>query len=539
HSGICRPGQVTDYPARQFVMVYSVCRRNDILMSGNNHIFRYLALSLSAFLLLLAHNSLAQDKKYVRLIHADVQEFDKSVGDMQRLIGNVQFEYQGTLLYCDSAWLYNDTRDFDAYGRVRMIKGSDYVLTGDFLHLDQKSKVAIMQRNVVLRDREMTLNTQFLSYNMDSGIAAYSGGGNIESAKNRNRLSSTKGYYHSATHDFYFRNKVVLKNPDYTVVCDTLRYNNLSEISWFLGPTTITGEDTEIYCENGTYDSKKDLSRFGRNARVRSGTTILRGDSIVYDGNKNQGDAFRNVSIRDTTENLEVTGERGSYHGKSGRSWVTGMALLAQYLDTDTLYLGADTLVSVSDSLEQKTFYAYRRVALFKSDMQGLCDSLVYSSADSTMRLFRNPVLWSDQNQITGDSITIYSSEGVLQRMIVRQNALVLSEAAVGKYNRISGRELTGYFSDNKLFRVWIEGNGELSYYPTGAEDEKAKLMGRNDGECSNIEIFLNDNRIRRIKLHQSPSTDFLPMSQLPADLPETPEWRIEGRPSSVKDVVH
>jgi lipopolysaccharide export system protein LptA len=477
-------------------------------------------------------------QKIVKLIHADVQEFDASLGDMQRLLGHVQFEYQGTMLYCDSAYLYNKTKDFDAYSNVSIRKGSDYSMIGEELHLDQKTKIATVQRGVILRDKEMTLTTDYLLYNMDTEVASYMGGGTIVSRKNSNTLTSKKGYYHSKTETFYFREKVVLKNPDYLVKCDTLQYNSISEVSYFLGPTTIKGSNTDIYCENGMYDSKKDFYRFGKNAVVTSKSSVLKGDSIAYNGKLGIGEVFGNVMIRDTTDNYQVNGDKGFYNEGTAYSWVTGHAYMTQYLDTDTLYMGADTLMSREDSLKRKIFYAFHGVKLYKSDMQGKADSLVYSQADSTIQMFVDPILWSDESQITGDSITIHSFNGKLDHMFVRKNALVLSKADSTRFNRIQGRELTGYFLENHLHRVWVEGNGQLTYYPTDDKSETPKVMGQNTGECSNIELFLKDNKVTRIKLHTTPSTIFTPNGKIDTSTNSEISWRGSERPGSMLDIV-
>ncbi len=503
----------------------------------SKNIFQY-AVLICLCLFITALTGEAQSNKVVRLIRADIQEFDASKGDMQRLLGNVQFEYQGSLLYCDSAYLYNKTKDFDAYSNVSIRKGSDYNMVGEELHLDQKTKVATVQRNVVLRDKEMTLTTNYLLYNMDTEIAAYSGGGKIVSQKNNNTLTSTRGYYHSKSETFYFRDKVILKNPDYLVKCDTLQYNSISEISYFLGPTTIVGSGTNIYCENGMYDSRKDFYRFGKNAVVTSKSSVLKGDSIAYSGRTGIGEVFGNVMIRDTTENYQVNGDRGFYDEQKNFSWVTGHSYMTQYLDSDTLYMGADTLLSRQDSLERKIFYAYPNVKLFKSDMQGKSDSLVYSQADSTIQMYVDPILWSDKSQITGDSITIFSLNGKIDRMFVRKNSLVISQADETRFNRIEGRELTGYFLDNALQRVWIEGNGKLSYYPTDDKSVRPKVIGQNNGESSNIELFLIESKVARIKLHTAPSTVFTPISQIDTSTNSEINWRGDERPMSLEDVV-
>lgn len=484
--------------------------------------------------------SIAQTQvKRVKLIHTDELLYDKKMVDAQRLIGNVQLEYEGTMFYSDSAYLYKND-DFDAFGNIRLIRGSEYTLTGEELHFDKASNSAQVKRNVTLRDRQMTLTTNFLTYNTKTEVANYIDGGNIVSTKDKNTLTSRRGIYHSKTQTFFFRDKVVLKNLDYTVKCDTLQYNNASEVAYFFGPTNITGDKTQLYCENGYYDTKMDESRFGKNARVISEKHVLLGDSIYYNGKKEYGEVFKNVSIRDTTSNYIISGDYGFHNEKSKESYVTKRALLTQiYEGNDSLFVHADTLRSLPDTDERNNIYAYHGVRMFKSDMQGLCDSLVYHESDSMFYMFRNPVLWNEENQITGDSISVRAFDGNVENFYVRGNAWIISQAAVEKYNQIKGRSMTGYFTDNDLRTVDVNGNGQLVYFPEEEKNGKKNIMGHNKGVCSNIRISILDKKIVGIKMLTEPDSKFSPIKLASkADfILEGFQWRGEERPKSKEEV--
>jgi lipopolysaccharide export system protein LptA len=479
-------------------------------------------------------------KKRVKLIHADEWSFDKEVIEAQRLKGNVQLEYEGSLFFCDSAYLYpND--DFDAFSRIRVQRGADYTLTSNKLHFDHARSTAVMTENITLRDREMSLTTNHLEYNTENQIANYTGGGKILSNKNNNVLTSERGTYNSKNTTFYFRNKVVLKNPDYTVTSDTLNYNNNSETAFFFGPTYIKGKEDKLYCENGWYDTKKDICQFRENAEVLSDKTRLRGDSIYYNGKKGIGEVFRNVFVQDTTTNFFITGEYGKHDKKLQRDFVTRNALMTQIDESqDTLYMAADTLLSIGDSLNKNgTIHAFHHVLLLRKDMQGKCDSLTYAQSDSLLRMFGSPVLWSDQNQITGDSIVVQSDTTGIQQMWVNGNCFVVSQADTARFNQIKGRKLTGYFSQNKLYRVYVEGNGQLIFFPTDDKKKTPVAMGLNEGECSNIDIQVENNELKKIRLEKETNSKFSPMNKTTEEqyLLKNFKWRGAERPKSVADL--
>ena len=52
---------------------------------------------------------------------------------------------------------------------------------------------------------------------------------------------------------------------------------------------------------------------------------------------------------------------------------------------------------------------AYHGCRIFSKDLQAKCDSLSYSFQDSVIRLYKSPVLWSEENQLTSDSMAIFT----------------------------------------------------------------------------------------------------------------------------------
>lgn len=481
-------------------------------------------------------------KKIVKLLGADETVFDKKYIDAQRVRGNVRFVYEGTFFYCDSAHIFKND-DFDAFGNIVITKPGSFNLTGGFLHVDQKKKTADITSNVVLRDNQMTLTTQQMTYFIDKEIANYYGGGKIVSAANKNVLTSQTGAYNTKNETFFFKKNVVLKNPDYTVYSDTLKYIDPTEVSYFFGPTRIVGDDTEIYCENGWYDSKKDISQFNKNAWVRSEKTVLKGDSIYYNGEKKYVEVFKNVSIRDTTTSVVITGDYGIHKEKTKESLVTKRALLIQFFDDgDTLYMKADTLKSLPDTAGKDILYAFRNVKIFKSDVQGLCDSLVYEMSDSTLHFFKEPVLWSSANQITGDTIHITNRNNKIDKLLVRSNAFIASVADPRKFNQIKGRNMDGIFIENEISEVYVMGNGQMVYFPEEKKDSlsKPQIIGLNKGISSNIHIKIKDQEVKRIRLERDSDSKFSPIKMADENnfILEGLLWREEKRPRKKEDVV-
>lgn len=479
----------------------------------------------------------AQQPKKIRLIQADVMAYNKALGeDVQRIIGNAIFEHDGAFLYCDSAHLNSASNSMKAFGRVH-IKASDTLnLYGDSLYYNGDTKLAQVFDNVKLIDNRTILTTQKLDFDRNTGIAFYLTGGHI--VNEQNTLDSKRGYYHTNTKDFFFKEKVVLTNPDYVMNCDTLQYNTQSKISWFRGPTTIKGEETDIYAENGWYNTVTDISEFNENARVKNGDQVLTGDSLYYERKNGFGQAFRNIQVIDTVQNIIVTGQYALYDKLQGYTLITIRPEALFIEDNDTLFMHADSLWATFDSAQKtKEVFAYYHTKFYRTDIQGMADSLIYSFADSTMRMLGDPVLWTEENQMTADSIRIITGNEQIKTLYLLNNAFIISSDTLGTgFNQIKGRNMAGHFRENELYQINVTGNSETIYY---VREEDGTLTGINKANASNMTIRLEDRKINNIIYIQKPTAVLHPEGELKPEelLLKNFRWLRDRRPMKREDI--
>jgi len=504
------------------------------------------------FFIFLCTTLIGQEAKRIQLLGADVIEYDASIVNAQRLLGNVSFAHEGTKMYCDSAWLYESDNDLKAFGHVRIVQPpapngetkSAISIKADSLYYNGNDRKALMYDNIVLRDGEMTLTTDYLTYTIDQRLGTYIGGGKIVSSKNRNVLTSEIGHYFANGRVFHFKTDVVLTNPQYVITTDTLHYHSFVEQSYFLGPTEIKGKKDLIYCENGWYDSKNDIAQFEDNAYIWSNGQQLKGDSLYYNRNGAYGEAFENVALIDTTNSISIFGEYGKYLEDEDIGIVTDSALMQQYFSNDTLNLHADTLMAMPDPLDSLTkksraIRAFHDVRIFKTDMQGSCDSLTYSEMDSLIVMYDDPIVWSQENQISGARISLKTANGSIDRLNTYNDAFIISEVDTLHYNQIKGKDLVGYFRDNELYKVWIEGNGQSIYFAEELKDSVSTILGVNKSECSTIMIHIKDSEIERVNFITQPESAFYPLSKLSAPEMQLADfkWEEDRRPLSLADL--
>jgi lipopolysaccharide export system protein LptA len=319
---------------------------------------------------------------------------------------------------------------------------------------------------------------------------------------------------------------------------DTLRYNTYTEIAYFFGPTTIVSDENTIFCKNGWYDTRNDIARFSRDAWFRNSEHSLAGDSLFYDRNRGYGNAINNIILRDSVQNTFVTGHFAEYHEREFLAEVTQNAVLTLITQTDSLFLHADTLRSIHDSDNDRRFlYAWARAKFFKSDLQGLSDSIVYNFSDSTIYLYHNPVIWSENHQLLANRIEIKTTEdNRVKNVQLFDAAFVVSQEDPESFNQIKGRRILAHFAGNDLYRIDVFGNGEALYY---VRDEDEELIGINKSLSSDITINLEENQVSSIVLFTDSDANLFPPEKIPQEqrFLQNFRWITDRRPQQKEDI--
>ena len=495
-------------------------------------------------LIALLHISLpliiySQKPTKVKLIRANDLKYDKRLGEkVQRLIGDVILKHDSTYLYCDSAYLYEATNSFDGFGNVH-IKVSDTLnIYSNLLNYNGNTRIAELHKNVILIDKKATLYTEHLWYNRLTNIAYYHTGGRI--VDKENELISKIGYYYTDWKEAFFRDSVVLVNPRYIMNTDTMMYNTETEISYFYGPTIITSDENFIYCENGWYDTRNDKSQFKENAYILTEEQKLRGDSLYYDRQLNYGEAYYNVSLTDTVQDMIILGEYGEFRKNDGYAFVTDSAVAILIDINDSLFLHSDTLWLNFDSAQNIEYLlGYYKTKFYRKDLQGMCDSLVYDFADSTIFLYKSPVLWSEENQLTADSVRIALSNNQIDTLALINSAFIISiddTISMSTFNQIKGKIMTGYFRDNEMEKVKIFGNAESIFY---VREETGGLLGINKTSSNDMNIYLSDNEVQIVTPIKNVDAHMYPDHELtPKDLSlKGFKWIEDRRPMRKEDI--
>ncbi len=481
------------------------------------------------------------ENKNTTLVYLDNSEtlsFNRTLNpDIQILKGNVRFRHDNALLYCDSAYFYEKANSLDAFGNVRIVQGDTLFVYGDLLYYDGNIKLARMRHNVRMVNRKTTLTTDSLNYDRQNNLAYYYTGGKLKD--DINTLTSIWGQYSPTTNEAIFKTKVHLDNKDFTLDADTLKYNTKTNIANLVGPTHIVyNKETDIYSDKGWYNTSTELSMLLNRSLVKhnDGKTMV-GDTIFYDKKKKYGEGFSNVVLTDSVQKATLFGNYIYYSEDTKKGLATDSALLMDWSSKDTMYVHADTLYTFKDSI-YNVAHGYYHVRIYRDDIQGLCDSLAYSSRDSIMNMYGEPVLWAEENQLSGDFIQAFTKNQKVDKVRIQESAMAVQKEDSLHLNQLSGKEIIAYLDSGQLRRVNVNGNAETIYYPR--DDKDSTLIGLNKTQSSFVVMYLKNKKVERIVMTSATTGIMYPLTELSGgDLYlKNYIWLEDERPKNKKDVM-
>lgn len=429
-------------------------------------------------------------------------------------VGNVVFNHEGTRIFCDSAVYFKKTNSLEAFGHVVIDDQDSVKVFADKLYYDGDVKLARLRENVVFEKRdEMRLYTNHLDYDREIELARYFDGGKI--VDSTNELSSTRGYYEVRRNMASFKENVEGTNPDYTLKTDTLQYNTSTKVIYFRDTTYLTDTEGSVFVyQSGEYDTRIERSDFQK-GYMESEAYFLYGDRLRSDDIRGYNTARGNVKMVSKENDIIILGESADYFKFDKIVKIYDDPLVKITMDVgDTLYLRADTLVSIdAEENTKKRILAYPNVRIYKSDMQGVADSLVYFRSDSLLTFYDDPVIWTEDNQMTADTINFVISNQTLSSLHLLSNSFVISQDTLGNYNQIKGRSMDALFENDELHTVFVNGNGESIFFML--EEDNSAIMGMNKILCSDMKLVFEANDIKEAIFYTNPDGQFIPPHEL------------------------
>jgi lipopolysaccharide export system protein LptA len=484
--------------------------------------------------------------KLLNIIAADRLNFlvVDSLHKYTSLAGKVHVKQEKTDFYADSAVINEIDNSLEAFGNIH-INDADSVHTySQYLKYLGKEKKAFLKKKVRLTDGKGELTSDELEYDVGLKIGTYLQGGKLVNKKTV--LTSKEGYYYGDTKDVIFKQKVLLIDPDYKVVTDTLQYNTNTEIATFVSPTIIYSDSGRrtIKTHEGYFDLKNKKGILNKRSVVEDSTATFTADDMAMDDSTKLGEFRGNAVYRgkDSAKGFDLIANNIKTDRKKDILLATQKPILLIKQGKDSIFVSADTLYSArlsdlqktrrvpvirdvdstkrlsdstakTDSSTNKYFEAYFNVRIFSDSLQARSDSLFYSLQDSVFRLFTNPVVWAKENQITGDTIYLYTKNKKPERLYVFENAMALSRVDSTQYfQQVKSTTINALFEDGKINFMRAKGSAENVYY---GQDEHKHFIGVNKSNSDIIDVLFDNSQPKRVSFLRNLDGTMYPMRQV------------------------
>lgn len=489
-----------------------------------------------------------------------------SINDFISLAGKVQVKQANTIFYADSAILNRQLNTLEAFGNVHINDADSIHTYAQYLKYLGKERKAFLKTKVKLTDGKGELTTEALEYDVAVKIGTYLTGGKLINKKSV--LTSQEGFYYGDTRDVIFKKKVLMVDPNNKIITDTLQYNTGTEIATFTSPTTINNlkEKRIIKTKSGYYDMKNKKAELYKRSFIEDSTYTFTADEMAFDDSSGLGEFRGNAVYRskDANQGFDMIANNIRTNNKKNSLLATQKPILLIKQGADSIFISADTLYTakLSDFIKTRTippvrdssissvnnltnkedstdkfFEAYYHVKIYSDSLQAVGDSLFYSLKDSVFRLFGSPIIWAQENQITGDTIYLYIKEKKPERLYVFENAMAINRVDSSDYfNQLKGRIIDALFTDGKVTLMHAKGNASNIYYAT---DDNKKFIGVNKSTADVIDVYFKDSKPDKVLFIRNLQGTTYPMRQINHDELRLRgfKWQIDKRPRSQFDI--
>lgn len=452
--------------------------------------------------------------------------------EIQILAGNVRLKQGNTIFSSDSCVINNAAKVFEAFGNVHINEDTTNVYA-DYLRYHTDTKLAYLKNNVKLTDGHGTLTTNELDYDVGNKIGTYKNGGKVVDKKSV--LTSKEGVYYADLHDVYFKKNVVLTDPAYYLTTDSLIYNTQARTARFITETFMRDSSKRtIRTSEGLYDLKSRNAQFSKRTTINDKSTRIVGDQIASDDVTGMVQIIGNAVLIDTAQGVNILANEIFADRNKAAYLATRKPLMIIKQEKDSIYVTADTLFSArltdrfvtKDTTQKKGvkkapvktndstnryFEAFSHVRIFTDSVQAVSDSLFYSFKDSTFQLFKDPLVWGNGNQISGDTIYLYTKNKKADRVKVFENSFLINQMEPGVFNQVKSTRLDGFFKNGEIDSVRARGSTESIYY---IRNEDSAYTGINQTKSDVIDVYFIAGDLNKVVFRSDVKGTLWPASQ-------------------------
>jgi lipopolysaccharide export system protein LptA len=491
----------------------------------------------------------------VKIIHADEFRKDTKYEGNQYMVGHVQIEHQGSVLYADEVILYNDQSLVKAIGNAKLQNADGSVITANEMEYNGVTQKGVAKKDVVLTDPKQTIKTDILYYDRLANQAYFNTGGTISDGQNVMYTKSATYFLNTKMIDFV--GNVKIDNPDYVIEGPNIKQNQNTKVAEFFGPTTITNRanpKNRIYTERGTYKMDSKEAFLNKNSKIFYNDKILTGDDMYFNNITGFGTATGNVTLDDPLEKRYIKGGYGEVFQKKDSAMMTKGPYAVKIMEKDSIYFAAEKILSYqkpdpTDITVKKSFLrAYRKARIYKSNAQGRADSIAFNETDGIMHMYTHPILWSGEKQVTGDKVEAYFNTKTenIDSLKVIGNALAISKVdslnLKDEFNQVKGKFMTVYYENNDIKEARVVGNAQSIVYVDDVDQEtkQPQRIGITLSTCGIIGALFEQKTLQIISCSIAANSDTYPMSKIEPEKRKFSDfnWNTKDRIRKWQDIL-
>jgi lipopolysaccharide export system protein LptA len=461
-----------------------------------------------------------------------------------KFLSPVRIKKDTSEVFSNTGWFDMDDKTGQFIGNAQYLEGKTKA-AADTISYDSQLDVVILSSSTKKSEyfsEQDTAYAQVITYNQKNSTYALKKDGFYKSKTNQ--VKGDDIFYDKKTEKFNVKGRSEVSDPPMIIIADTIDYDKTVQYGKADGKVIWrdTSAKTAIFADHVRYNGSSNIMKASNDEGKPLFTTEMDGDTLFMKADTLK--SFRvikeriivpdkNTARRNTNKNKDEKGASKTNIPKIDSTSNDVDSIVIN--EKDSIAMSTDTIFTgIMDTLDY--FHGDKNVRIFKSDLQAVCDSLIFSKKDSIFTLYKKPFVWSDSSQIYGDTVQMFLKSKKIDRLKVLSNATILNTEDLKFFNQIQGREINAYFVDNKMSTMYVNGNAQLVYY---LKDDDKAYIGVNTSECSKMTFYFEDNKVKDIKLYTEPKSMVYPMKSAQHETLKVKGfiWNFDNKPQDKEDL--
>ena len=446
----------------------------------------------------------------ISILSSDITDIVKGSDDSRTfyLRGNVGLQQDVAKMYCDSAILIQPANTFQAFGNVRIVQSDTIRVQGKRLDYNGNDRVFVISKEVILTTPSSRLETTSLRFNRNNSTAYFITRSTLE--RKSLALTADVGSFNTDADLVKLRGNVIAKDTSFYMTTDTLLYSPNKNHYEFAGPTEMIKDSTVLNCHSGNYEADERLLHLRDGATMRSPKRFIKSNSLEYNLKIESGVLVGNAKVADTTEGFVLESDYINYASNPVFVDAYTPVHYKQSMNSDTLYAIGDSLFIRSDSTD-KQVYLKGATQFFSPDFQGKSSNFFYDESTQFLSLYPMPTLWSSQSQFEADSAALKLLKKQLDSIYMIGNVKIMNQTKDSLYfDQVVGKSLSGYFDDNQMKMVRLEGNTQSLLFNVS----ETQAQGVNNSTCSWLRLKFMNGEVKRVQMARDVQAKYAPLNQ-------------------------